>query len=304
MFKNNLSPRRGVRTAIKTFLVSLLSAEFIFYLFILRQGGFGFTDAVAFTFWTILFSVLLALTAIVLSIFKSNLRNYLKYIFFSLLGIIFGLVWTFLTAYALGPWFGAFSIPVIVCWTGGGLTAMIFAAGNGETVKTFALKLIIGLIICAGFVYKYNSVLAFLLNDRTLTLAAVKQDDSGSYALNDGINALTAGERKIIDGLEIKGNLNVSLKTTFGSGDSTGLVIIMKSPLKKTVLLSEPDAGEIIYVQQSDTIFRYSPPGAKLSERKITLYPDAENSRTVNYWIDLAGGGRHGGTFLDWKFDK
>lgn len=290
---------------LKSFLTCLLSSELVFLLLIFAQNKFGITDIFSFTFWSIPYSFFIGIASILLTLITSKIRTYLQYVICGISGILAGIIWTFLVAGVLGPWFGGFSVPVIVCWIAGGLTSMVFIAGNAGSAKLqyYSVKILIVLVLCLVSAYGFKPFLTYVTHDRIVTLVAVKGYTSDKYSLDDPINGLTTHQKDLIKELGVNGNMKVDFKTTAGNGDPTGLVIILKFPLRKPVKLFQPDSGDLVYIQVRDTAFRYLPSDAKLSDRTIELYPDPAESLTVNYWLDLVGGSRQGGTFLDWKYE-
>ncbi|MGH2574507.1 MAG: hypothetical protein ACRDFC_02285, partial [Ignavibacteria bacterium] len=140
---------------------------------------------------------------------------------------------------------------------------------------------------------------------QNLTLVAVKWIQSNdSLFVNDSFGNRFDDELKsmLIDS-GLKGRLNISSTSTQGEGKIARMFIILNKPIKSSVKLFQPDGNSIIYIQDGDS-FKMFPPVAETLNRGLELYPDEADSRTVNYWVELAGLGRRGGTFLDWKYDK
>lgn len=290
---------------LKSFLTCLLSSELVFLFLVFAQNNFGIGDIFSFTFWSIPYSFFIGIAAILLNSAASRFKAYLQYVICGIAGILAGIIWTFLVAGLLGPWFGAFSVPVIVCWLTGGLSAMLFMSGNAGSRKLqyYSAKTTALIILCFVFAYGFKPFIAYVTHDRSVTLVAVKWYTSDSYSLEDPLNALTPRQIELMKNLGVKGNMKVDQTSSSGSGDSATLVIILKSPLRKSVKLFQPDAGDIVYLQVRDTAFRYLPSDAKLSDRTIEIYPADSLRLTSNYWLELPLGARKGGTFLDWKYE-
>lgn len=290
-------------TSLKVLSICFLTSIIVFL-------GFGTKDIFAFIFWTLIFSVLLGVISIPLKLLLSNLNSYLQYIIYIILGIFIGLLWTLFVAYILGPWFASFRAPLFICWLTGSLSSMIFLAGNigikleaSHKLRYILVKIVIILIICFGIIFGSQPILTYLTHDRTLTLVAVKWYVFDSFNLTDPIGVLSPNQKSLIRDLGVKGNMKVDFTTTTGYGDSTGLIIILKSPVRKTVNLRLPDRGNVVYLQMRDTAFRYLPADVNFSDRTIELYTDSTESLTVNYKLKFTLGRTNSGTFLDWKYE-
>ncbi|MGH2574422.1 MAG: hypothetical protein ACRDFC_01845, partial [Ignavibacteria bacterium] len=137
---------------LKAFLTCLITSSVVFFILIFNQGGFGIGDFTAFIFWTTIFSVIIGVIGFLFNIILSGLNKFLQYVLFIIIGFLSGFFWTILIAMMLGPWFGAFSVPVVVCWIAGGLCSMIFIAGQNVTVtfNHYLLKSLILIFICFG----------------------------------------------------------------------------------------------------------------------------------------------------------
>jgi len=71
----------------------------------------------------------------------------------------------------------------------------------------------------------------------------------------DDIDKLTDEEKEAITKADLTGRLRVVLGQTRGSGSrEVRVVIILRSPLKKSALLPVPEYGSAIYVQEDDSL--------------------------------------------------
>lgn len=95
------------------------------YAFIVRNEGFGIGDLWAFGFWNLFFTALLSLVGLALLRPFASLPPPVRLIVASLVGVSAGFLWTLVVRFMLGPWFGAFSFPVLYCWVIGGAVAML-----------------------------------------------------------------------------------------------------------------------------------------------------------------------------------
>ena len=92
------------------------------------RSGFGRSDLAAFWYWNALFGcgVFILATAFLgpirqPGVFRSGVLPFA-------LGAIYGFAYTLLNRAFLGPWFGAWSFPVLYCWVVGGALGLVFSA--------------------------------------------------------------------------------------------------------------------------------------------------------------------------------
>src|SRR6266550_4511685 len=106
-------------------LICLVAATLVAVSTITLNQGFGAGDLWAFLFWSLPLVGIIAGIASVLMNLYCRLNVFIRIIVAALAGALSGLVWTFFVAVFLGPWFGAFSFPVLFCWIAGGASGMI-----------------------------------------------------------------------------------------------------------------------------------------------------------------------------------
>lgn len=114
----------GVVAAALSLLFSYLVAEG----WVSSRKGFGRGDLVPFWGWNVLFGcgVLFLAYAFAPVMTRGGLLRSLIFPLF--LGLAYGFAFTLLNRQALGGWFGAWSFPVLYCWTGGGGIGLAMAS--------------------------------------------------------------------------------------------------------------------------------------------------------------------------------
>jgi hypothetical protein len=85
---------------------------------------FGSGDIWAFGFWNVIFTGLLSAGGLVLTKYLYLLPPLVRVLVAALTGSAIGFLWTLVVYVMLGPWFGAFSFPVLYCWVIGGAVAL------------------------------------------------------------------------------------------------------------------------------------------------------------------------------------
>lgn len=290
---------------LKVFLFSFFSCFFaslmVFIISLARQEGYGRGDMGAFIIWTIMYSLLMGGIVVLLFLILSKLSKFIQYIFLVIIGLCLGFIWTFIVALLLGPWFGAFSIPVLACWTAGSLSSTIFIAGFSESVtyRFHISKIVFVILVSITLSIGFKPLMAIIINDQKLTLVVLKWTPSDSLKINNPFSdSMNEEEKNLIMSSGIKGNIDAKLKTTTGDGREARFFIIIQSPVKSLVKLHQPDRMSVVYIQDGDK-FKMYPQDAKTLDRVLEIYPF--DSNVVNYWLELPGGGRQGGTFMDWK---
>lgn len=121
------------------FILSLLVSSFSCFvgsylvarLLVHSRNGFGAGDLHAFVIFTAAFAVLLLLPAGIFAMVVRNARLVNRVGLAIFLGAFAGFGWTLLNRWYLGPWFGAWSFPVLYCWIIGGAVGMLTVAMVG-----------------------------------------------------------------------------------------------------------------------------------------------------------------------------
>jgi len=101
----------------------VLSAYAVVEWWLWRRGQFGRGDLSGFWFWNAVFAVCLLASGLLLAKFASR-RGWLGRLFMAVgLGAPLGFLFTLANRFLLGPWFGAWSFPVLYAWVAGGMAS-------------------------------------------------------------------------------------------------------------------------------------------------------------------------------------
>jgi hypothetical protein len=91
--------------------------------YVALHDGFGAGDIWAFAFWLAHFSVVVGIVALALGAIRCHVL--LRLALSVIIGFVVGYVWTWFVYFALGPWFGASSIPVLHLWMLGAAVGLL-----------------------------------------------------------------------------------------------------------------------------------------------------------------------------------
>ncbi len=279
-------------------LVCLIASGVVAGLLIVLNRGFGIGDLWAFMFWSILFAVLVGLVSTALARFPKGQRTWVRYVIAGVSGAVLGWGWTLLVALFLGPWFAAFSFPVLACWVAGGSSGMV--AGIKKTTKpNKSITLIQATIIsaiCLSSLGIEPLLVAFSKGQSVEVIGLKWEPGPEPLSVQDGVSDRDLSQLKSIG---LSGRLREYGSGTFGRGKPSRVLILMQHQLDKPVDLPEPDGVEVIYIQEEHSWKMY-PADAPILSRVIRLWPDESNPQATRYWVELADGARQGGTILTW----
>lgn len=113
-----------------------------------RQDWFGKGDTYAFIFWTVPLAVGLSVTGkTIVNLFRTS-SFLLRLLFIILTAGLLSFGWAYCVALVLGPWIGAFSIPILYLWIGGSTLQLLFLDWclRKQTEKPKTTKIILGLL--------------------------------------------------------------------------------------------------------------------------------------------------------------
>ena len=282
----------------KVFLFAL-GIAYVAVGFFTFRGPFGiFPDLSSFTFFTVPFTILISLALTQLS---SHLQHgAAKYLIVPLVGAVLGFIWTLFAAIILGPWFGAYSFPVIACWVLSGTAAGV-AAASTLSIRDPRMAFHAGALLLLTFAASrtYEPFVATLRNERRLTVFYGRWEPHGQHLVARAPSSSTSKEMRTLKALLVAGNVTFTASTV-GSGSPTRAYVVMRHQLSGKVRLRQPSSGTIFYIQDEDNRFRMYPPDAATLDRVIELEPAGHTKEHTWGNIELAGGGKSGTTAAIW----
>jgi hypothetical protein len=267
------------------------------------RGGFGASDLIPFLVWTIPLSLVGALIRHGLDSLLRLQSAPLTYTLSGVAGIISGVLWTYLVALWLGPYFGAFSFEVLPCWIVGAASALImtttYSLGTGRQVSiSLAIIAVIGLAGLLGD----RPLFHLLTNAQRLELVIVEWTPGSEPLSNPPIlgSKLTDADFEQLKSIGLTGQVEVGGPGFYGEGKRGKAIIVISQPVKQSTMLPQPDGGEVIYVQTPEGWKIYPPTAATLG-RNIQLWPDEQEPESVTrFFVENANGSRQGGALAIW----
>ena len=100
--------------------------------FLAVNSWFGAGDLKSFAQWSIMFAVVSVGVAAIVRVTLLRRGAALRYFLAAFCGLVTGYAFTWVVALLLGPWFGAFSFPVLYCWMLSGLGSMLFTVSSAR----------------------------------------------------------------------------------------------------------------------------------------------------------------------------
>ena len=129
-------------------LINILTCLVAVTIVLYRQDWFGKGDTYAFVFWTFPLAVGLSVTGkTIINLFRTS-SFLLRLLFIILTAGLLSFGWAYCVALVLGPWIGAFSIPILYLWVGGSILQLLFLDWRlpKQTEKPKPAKVILGLL--------------------------------------------------------------------------------------------------------------------------------------------------------------
>ena len=258
-------------------------------------------------FWSVLFAISIALAALVLGLFVSQMSRIASYPLAILAGMVCGYLWE-RTIYFLfvNPMFGSFSIPVFFTWVAGGIAGFVSIAGLGSRTgkgnNIFEIFLAISFVILIGM--KSNNLVEMIYQARQVNTVWIKWDSSpGDLILGPHLqDELTADELATIKAMRLNGLLEWKLTSNLEKGPISRMVIILQQPVTKSVDLKLPKESPVIYIQQIDGSFVMLPQEAPLLMRSLRIGPDPNFPGVTSGFLKVPQGTHIFGA-IDWGKD-
>jgi len=278
--------------------VCFITAALMAAVKLIINGGFGKSDIVPFLFWTIPFSVLVGLSREGVGVWLRRYSSVIRYCVAGMLGVLAGIVWTYVVAFFVGPFFGAFSIPVLPCWVVGGISGLLVGinhASGAVRATDLLLIIVVGVIVLAG-----QGPLRRLVSDSQQVQVIGIRWSPGPEPLSVLGESLTAADVEQLKAIGLSGKVEFASSSLFGEGKYRRILIVITNPINELVTLPQPDANQVVYVQTQQGWKTY-PPNAPVLSRSIHLTPDPRDpGRVTRFTVEIANGTRKEGLLATW----
>lgn len=266
------------------------------------QDWFGVSDLTFLVIWFVPAGLMAGSVAALAIQRVSRWPLLLRYVVGVALGLGLGFFWTFVVARLLGPWWGAVSLPALMCWMAGGASGVAggLALGPGSSAR-FRIGGFAALLAFAAAAVALSKPLATQLrHDQTLTVRFLNWTPSDEPLTIEtirvegisGLGDLSDAEVALLRTAQPTGRLLVLWGSSrHGRGPAASALILLRRPLEKRVSIQQPDRTTAIYLQE-DEGFAIYPPTAKTLGREITLSPQQDG-----IWcsVRIANGGVQSG---------
>ncbi len=216
-----------------------------------------------------------------------------------LLYLLAGIATAIPVVYALG-WavWGAGTSPLEYISLLGSLI-LVFAAFLSLRNRRFSARAALIGALCAWSFYLPAVIVALRvrLSDQQIVLRVVRWTASNSPLRVsdsfDGNARLSAAEIAQLGNAGLTGTVSNNGYGVYGSGKRSRVILVMQTPVDRTIELQEPNAATIVYVQHGKDWTSY-PPKAPTLRRKIRVEPDTDNPSQTMVSVELATGARQG----------
>lgn len=272
----------------------------------------GLEDQAAFLFWTL---PLVAATAAIAAALAPRLgrdRPFAAGAIAAVVGGVAGLLYTLLVAAFLGPWIGAFRMPVLLCWTAGAAMAALAAPVVTRRRAAVAAPFLAStafLLVVAALVVPW--LVNWAVGGREVQMVVVRHV-AGSQPVEFDIQypdfaepLLTEAEKAQLAGLVEGGTLEVSAGGTFGSGARVKVVLVLREPVDGPQRFPLPAEGTLFLVQRRGD-WKLAPHDYPQLERDIVLSNreaswEGRSWTATRFHLEMPDGGRSGADAVAWK---
>lgn len=264
-------------------LTGLVAVTIVLY----RQDWFGKSDTYAFLFWTVPLAVGLSVTGnTIVNLFRTK-HFLLRLLFIVLTAGLLSIGWAYCVALVLGPWIGAFSIPILYLWIGGSIFQLLFLCWRlpKQTQKPKASKVILGLlsfpltsILLVISMYLFSFVSSYLTQPEKETYL-IPNDFEGEfrvvYGEMCGINPPFENDRRVLN-IPENGILIIQPKFEAGTIDHEYFLVDKKGNRKKINRLWDykQQTTELpgVLLGGSGSVGRAMPDGASSSDSPLAIH--------------------------------
>lgn len=175
-----------------------------------------------------------------------------------LIGTVLGFAYTYLVA-RFSLTISVFAFLMLSCWIPSGISAMLVSAfGKRLSVVTGVA------VLCLTAIFLKEPIFNTYARNQQLTVAFITPLDASTAQLAANPDTFGFGTEAEIQSAknEVIGHIHalgygeefrVLNLSRLGKGKNSLAIVVVRTPVKKDVVLPEPDGSTLVYVQQSDT---------------------------------------------------
>lgn len=241
------------------------------------QNWFGVSDLTFLVMWFVPVGLIAA--GLAAHLVKRALRWSIgvRYLVGLGLGLLLGFCWTLCVALLLGPWWGAVSLPALMCWMAGAVSGVVggLVLGPGSSARARLATIVVLVTVAVVAAVSSKPLDTQLSHDQTLSVLFLKWMP-GSEPLTietERDEALTDAAVALVRLAKTRGQVRVMWGgSRHGRGPAATVLILLQRPISRPVSLRQPDRSMAVYVQNDQGFVMY-PADGKTLDREITLSP-------------------------------
>jgi hypothetical protein len=264
------------------------------------QAWFGAWDLAFLVLWFLPLGVSTALVAGGLAHPEHGQSTRVRVLAVVVLGPGLGFLWTYLVANLMGPWWGAVSLPALMCWMLGalaGVAAGVVLGPQPSVARRLGTGIALSAVVVAAVVAN-RPLLTWASHDQRLVVRFLRWTP-GDEALVVETEMEPVGDDVValLREAGIVGRVRLMWAGgTYGQGQDAAAFIVLRAPLEVPVALRQPDRRTALYVQSGRGFATY-PAGVSTLDREILLRTQGGGT-----WCSVrdADGGLAGGHEFDW----
>jgi hypothetical protein len=269
----------------------------------------GLEDQIAFLIFTTPWLLIVGASATALTKSTSPKHPIILSITLAAIGGFAGLLYTYLIATMMGPWFGAFGIPVALCWIAGSATAAFTPSALMNLRSTTAIR---AMIFCVVISFMLAFCVALIAQSGQVTVVVIRHIPGPNPPNLDIITNNNIYEASPLTPEEItqirqhlnNGEIHMEGGLTFGPSKPLKVVLVLQEPIHIKQLIQLPASGTVFVIQQTkDWLVTPTPnPSSKykLELTKRTFLSNGNTKIATDFLIYKPDGGRTGANALTW----
>jgi hypothetical protein len=232
------------------------------------------------------FALLLALVAAAWPE-PNGTRGAISWFILITVGVSLGCAYWYLLARTMGLGLRSVAIQALGCWIAVAVTALVLALNR----RSYGV-LVSAILICALGVVLPSPAFNLFAHNQRLTVAIIvpgtlanvsAQPREVGFDSQSGVEKATSRVLQTIRAAGLQGNYRIVYLSQQGQGKQSLAILILNAPMNGRMLLAEPDAADVIYVQQPNG-WTEIPAQAPTLRRKIEIWGAGNDRDSLAYF--------------------